>query len=289
MMCKKDGPIEDRYFDFSYVRVNDSDGKPFGVYDHAVDVTDRVLARRHLEESIQNLALERELRENFVMALTHDLRNPLTAAMMGVQILERKIQDTLQIKKLSDVTRHLNRIDRMVRDLLDVTKIKGNEKLPLDLSDCDLNAITRSIMEEFVVIHGDRFILKNQDDLVGRWDARALQRIIENLIGNAIKYGSVTTPITVSLMKKSGLVEISIHNEGNPIPAEEQQLLFKKFHQTYRAQNSSHRGWGIGLTLVKGLVEAHEGEIFIKSEVNEGTTFIVIIPQNSKSNQLLHS
>lgn len=283
------GPPEDRYFDYSYLRMNDAGGKPYGVYNHFFEVTEKVLDRRLLEESIQNLAQERELRESFVMALTHDLRTPLTAAMMSAQLLERGTKDPLQLQKLNSISRNMDRIDQMVRDLLDVTKIKGKEKLPLDIAECDLNAITHSIIEEFVGIHGDRFILKNENNLVGNWDARALQRMIENLMSNAIKYGSPKTPISIGLKKKNGFIEICVHNEGNPIPAHEQQLLFKHFHRASAATNSSQKGWGIGLALVQGLAEAHGGDVQVKSEMDEGTSFIVTIPQDSRSYQILQS
>ena len=283
------GPLEDRYFDYSYLRVNDADGKPYGVFNHGIEVTEKVLARHALEESIKNLADERELRENFVMSLTHDLRTPLTAAKMSVQLVQRETQVPSKISKLSAVTSYLDRIDDMVRDLLDVTKIRGKEKLPLDISECDLNTITHSIIEVFVSTHGDRFILENEENLVGYWDPKALQRIIENLLSNAVKYGSLTTSISIGLKKKNGFMEICVHNEGNPIPPHEQQKLFIKFHRSSSARNSSQGGWGIGLTLVQGLAEAHGGNIQIESDLNKGTTFIVTLPQDARSFQTISS
>jgi PAS domain S-box-containing protein len=277
------GPTEDRYFDFSCLRINDADGKPYGVYNHFIEVTERVLAHRLLEKSIQNLAEERELRENFVMTLTHDLRTPLTAARMSAELLMRNSNDPLKRQKIASmIVKSIDRANRMISDLLDVCQIKAGSKISLNIEACNLNEITQSTLDDLISIHGDRFRLNSNEQIHGYWECTAIRRIIENLLGNAVKYGAPKALITIGLKQKMETIEISVHNEGNVIPPEDQILLFRLFQRAESARQGSDKGWGIGLTLVQGLVEAHGGSVLVKSEVSEGTTFIVELPINAR-------
>jgi signal transduction histidine kinase len=278
----KDGSLEDHYFDFTCQRIMDAEGKPYGVFAHSVDVTDRVRARQELEETVRELAEERVLRESFVATLTHDLRGPLTIAKVCAEVLMRNPRDVHQLKKFETIVRNMDRLDNMIRGLLDVTRIKSGEKVLLNISECNLNEITRAIIEEQISVHGDRFILKADKNIIGFWDCASIQRMIENLLGNAIKYGTPQCPITVQLVDVNKIVKISVHNEGQPIPADEQILLFEKFRRSSSATKSLQKGWGIGLTLVRGLAEAHGGQVNVRSELNEGTTFTISIPKDSK-------
>ena len=100
----------------------------------------------------------------------------------------------------------------------------------------------------------------------------------ENLVGNAVKYGTPNTAITVRLRNESGAVEIEIHNHGNPISEKEQAFLFKSFDKSPSSENCSTPGWGVGFTLVKGVVAAHSGSVKVKSDEGFGTSFIVALP-----------
>jgi signal transduction histidine kinase len=97
---------------------------------------------------------------------------------------------------------------------------------------------------------------------------------VENLIGNALEYGSPGAPITISLKREAASVEVAVHNRGVPIPSQEIPLLF----QNFRRAKSAHEGWGLGLTSVKGVVDAHQGKIRVESAEGKGTSFILEIP-----------
>ncbi len=171
----EDGPLEDHYYDFTYVRITDENDQPYGVYDHAVEVTDRVLARRSLEDSraglekaIAELKEERELRERFVATLSHDLRTPLTAAKISAQILGRKAEDPSQVQKVAArISSHMDRADEMIRDLLDAVSIRAGGKLPLVFERCDLNQVIIETLEDLSSIHGDRFHFQAADQVEG--------------------------------------------------------------------------------------------------------------------------
>ena len=114
----------------------------------------------------------------------------------------------------------------------------------------------------------------------------ALQRVVQNLATNAVKYGSAETPITITLKEFEHDAQIAVHNEGNGLTQEEQAHVFDKFHRTKSAVASGRNGWGIGLTLVKGIAEAHGGSVIVESELGKGVTFIVKLPREVKTSAL---
>jgi PAS domain S-box-containing protein len=266
-----DGTLEDHYFDFTYVRVLDTEGKPYGVYDHAIDVTDRVIARREMDQ-------ERDLRERLVAALSHDLRTPLATGKLAAQLLVHKAHDprllAIAAKRIED---NMDRADRMIRDLLDVSRIRGGQAIPLEIESCDLTQVASAVVEDMIAMHGKRFMLASSSPAIGFWDGHALRRILENFASNAAKYGAPGTPITIRLTNEGDYVRAEVHNHGKPIAAEEIPLLFDLFRRSRGA--TPNLGWGIGLSLVQALVQAHGGTITVASSAATGTTFAVRLPR----------
>ncbi|MBD1871851.1 sensor histidine kinase, partial [Cyanobacteria bacterium FACHB-471] len=104
------------------------------------------------------------------------------------------------------------------------------------------------------------------------------RRVIENLAINAVKYGAPNTPITLTLEQTETHVNLTIHNQGNPIPPDAQSILFQQFRRATSAQGQ--KGWGLGLFLAKSIVEAHEGTITVESTESKGTSFIIKFPRS---------
>ncbi len=274
--------IEDHYYDFTYVRIDSPGGEHYGVYDHAIDVTERVLARRALEESNRKLQRERDLRDRFVAALSHDLRTPLATAKMGAQVLSRRTDDQkLIIKTTGRIMENLDRAEQMIRDLLDAFRISAGERVPLKIQAFELTELISKTLEELSTIHGNRFSLDAEGPIHGYWSPDALRRIIENLCANAIKYGDKLHKITVTLLTSADKVTITVHNYGNPIPPEDQARLFNVFSRSEGAIKGGQRGWGLGLALVKGFAEAHGGSVRVESSSESGTTFTVTLPRGA--------
>jgi signal transduction histidine kinase len=178
---------------------------------------------------------------------------------------------------------NLGRADHMISDLLDANRLKAGEAVPLKLGDHCLNDIAQNSLDELRQIHGDRFRLSSNETIRGRWCRSSLKRIIENLSSNAIKYGSDKSPISVQLQRVltpfDDRVQITVRNEGNPIPREEQPGLFQPFHRTPTAQTGDQKGWGLGLALVKGLAQAHGGSVSLNYSDERGTEFCVDLPR----------
>lgn len=234
-----------------------------------------------LRESATAFALvHTEIREQFVATLTHDLRNPLNSISMASELLQMD-------EKLSGDSRGLavkiyensRRMDRMIQDLLDVTYVRAGGRLTLSLADTCIAEIVKDVVSQMTLAHGKKFVIKGEGAL-GQWDGEALRRAIENLATNAIKYGDPVAPITVHLLSEHGRMYVKVHNEGQPIPTEEQEAIFQSFRRSHINQKGK-RGWGIGLPLVRAVAEAHGGSIQIDSAPERGTTFTIDIPVNS--------
>lgn len=185
----------------------------------------------------------------FIHTLTHDLRTPLTAAHANAQLIRRRPDQAEHVAVMAaKAIESLDRVNRMIEDLLDSARIRAGKRLSVELIERDLVALAKQIQEDLAVVHGDRIRLKcTVSSIVGFWDVRALRRAIENLIDNSFKYGTTGAPVILSVDQPSShWAEISVHNEGNPISEEEQKGLFRAFE---RGSHSGGRiGWGIGLT-----------------------------------------
>ena len=235
-----------------------------------------------LIKNLELLEQEKELRERFVSTLTHDLRTPLTAAKLGAQLLSKKSDiDSPNQTIANRIVANIDRTDSMIRDLLDANLIKAGEKLPLKILHCQLDELLEDAVTEQGSVYGDVFILNNYP-IDGYWDCQAIRRIIENLSSNAVKYGNPLEKVSFKLTydEKADQVQIEIHNFGNPIDSDTQIEMFNPYK---RAESSKdQKGWGLGLSLIKGLTEAHGGTVSVKSDKEHGTTFSVVLPRDSR-------
>lgn len=272
--------LEERYFDTAFSRISFGEQELFRVMATPREVTERVLVRKKLEASLKELESEKEMREIFLSTLSHDLRTPLAAIKLSSQIIEKRTDDKPGVIALAKrMIQSVDHADRMIRDLLDVNKLKAKEGIVINPKENCLHNILKKITYELNHIYTDRVIYQSDHESVfGLWDEIAIQRIVENLVSNGIKYGDQDSSVKVHLKKDQDHLEILIHNEGVPIPLEEQSQLFMRYRRSQTAIESGQRGWGIGLAIVKGLVEAHQGSVMIESHVGLGTTFSVKLP-----------
>ena len=239
-----------------------------------------------IEQAVNDAAtrfteIHAEIQQKFVNTLTHDLQNPISAARMNAQmILKRADKPEACISSANRIVASLSRLTSMIHDLLDGSKLRAGETLKLQLVECNLDSVIREVVDEMAVIHGDRFVLRSDDEILGLYGCDGFRRAVENLIGNAVKYSTPQTPITVSLKKTDDSVVLTVHNKGPAIPEKEQPVLFQQFRRTKSASESTNTGWGLGLTLVKGVVDAHKGTVRVESAPGRGTSFIIALPHN---------
>ncbi len=237
-----------------------------------------------LEQAVNDAAVEfseihTDVQQKFVNTLTHDLKTPITSAKINADLLLRRTDlPASAVTAAKRICGSLNRLASMIHDLLDASRIRAGEELNLTFADCELDGMVREVLEEMTFAHGDRFIFKSNEVIRGHWGIDGLRRALENLIGNAVKYSTPETPITVFLQREKTGMELSVHNIGKPIAESEIPLLFQRFRRSKSAQEGSTTGWGLGLTLVKGVVDAHHGKVRVESLDGKGTSFILEIP-----------
>jgi signal transduction histidine kinase len=246
----------------------------------AARIANRVAAERETARTaLAEARVEGELRARFVRALAHDLRSPLAAIRAGAERLTHGGEDQRE-RVGAVVERSVDRVDGMIRDLLDAERVRAGRALTLRTERCDLGALITNVASATNLSAAGRIDVDVVESPACEVDPRAVARIVENLVTNALKYGEEQRPVTVRLRALGDCARIEVHNWGNPIPESELASLFESFERSHRSQDRV--GWGIGLTLVRGLAEAHGGRVEVESTVDRGTTFSVALPRCSR-------
>lgn len=235
-----------------------------------------------VEQAVNDAASEfsqtlSDIQTTLTQTLAHDLRGPITASKIGAQLLLKKPSDPDHCVKIaSRISLSMDRLDLMIHDLLDASRLRAGEKINLTLEECDLDIILSIIVDEANFLNGNRFHYKSNGPLLGNWNENGLKRVFDNLITNAVKFSTPETEIKIKVKVSDETIEVSVHNFGPTISDKEKSILF----QQYRRVKSSHGqpGWGLGLTVVKGITEALKGAVSVESSPEEGTTFLVNLP-----------
>jgi signal transduction histidine kinase len=235
-----------------------------------------------IRDAINAFALAQlALRERFVAALTHDLRNPLATAMAAADLIKHST-DPEQMRPLADrIMNNLDRMDGMIQNLLDAMVFHTGERLSLSIEAFDMLELVSEVAEQFTSVHGALFEVQGST-VTGYWDREALRRCIENLAGNAVKHGAKGRPVRFSVVSLHERVAVSVHNEGPPILPERMESVFQVFQRAVSAREEGSRGWGIGLPYVRGVAESHGGSVTVDSTAQRGTTFTIDMPIDSR-------
>jgi signal transduction histidine kinase len=235
-----------------------------------------------IRESVNAFSLvQSALREQFIAALTHDLRDPLSTAKLAVELI-MLIDDPVKMKSYaSKVNDHLSRMNGMILQLLNAMMFENKQTQALDFSNFDIMDLAKEVQMEASGVHGPRFKVRG-DPVKGWWDREFIKRALENMIGNAIKYGDENKPIRIQAIEVHERLILTVHNFGEPIPPEEQESIFQIFRRAHSAKEGKKRGWGIGLSFVRGVAESHGGSVGVESTLERGTTFLFDIPIDAR-------
>lgn len=225
-------------------------------------------------ESVREFSTMQEgFRRRIAAGLSHDMRNPLSVMVTCAQVLSLGCDPAHVLAIGQKIIANGNRLDEMIRELLDALSVQRAEALPLALSEFDM----RDLAGEVVAEVNDRLPGKCTllgDPVQGHWCRDSMRRALENLLTNAVKYGD-QAPIRVKIDATLGRLILSVHNTGKPIPPEH---TGKIFDYLWRERGSAAGGWGIGLPFVQGVAESHGGSVAVDSGPATGTTFIIDVP-----------
>jgi signal transduction histidine kinase len=235
-----------------------------------------------IREAANSFALaQAALRERFVAALTHDLRNPLAGASMAADLITMSSSEPKTKELAARITENLSRMNSMINDLLDAVVFQAGERLRLHLESFDMLALAHEVRDQLTAVHG-RDIQVSGMTVNGTWDRAVIKRALENLVGNAVKYGAPDTPVRISVTAQHERVIVSVHNEGDPIPPEQAEFVFQVFRRAASAMEGEKQGWGLGLPFVRAVAESHGGSVGLDSAAERGTTFTIDIPVDAR-------
>jgi signal transduction histidine kinase len=229
--------------------------------------------------------VQSRFRDQFFATVAHDLRNPLNVAQSSAGLILRDPLSERVTHWATRIVENTSRVDRMVQDLLDAMRVEAGARLPIEIKPCDLVEVVGQTLERLETEYGERFVLVAPKPVRGYLAPDALERAVENLASNAVKYGAPSHPITVAVREAHGRAILTVHNHGPHIPAEEQENLFRAFQRLTEAETSGKRGWGLGLAQVRAVAEAHGGSIGVDSLPERGTTFVIDIPVDARPYQ----
>ncbi len=209
--------------------------------------------------------------------MSHDFRGPLQNAGNYLELIRRDADPAQRAHFAGRAASNLRRVDSMIGRLLDVTRTNAGARLSLRIESFEAVTLAREVIADLAMRSGDRLELHADSAVTGYWDGDRLRQALENLLTNAIKYGRPDTAITACVTGTHGRLLISVHNEGDPIPAEVFGVMFQPFRRSLSAERSDQDGWGLGLVLVQAIAEAHGGSVAVDSSVERGTTFTLDI------------
>jgi len=227
-----------------------------------------------LTASMERFAVQTDVfRDQFIGVLSHDLRTPLGAITTGTLLLAVPEDNPHRSRVVAIMMNSARRMERMIGDLLDLTRTRFGGAIPLERRDADLRQICEEVMAEILAGQPDAVLrLEADGDLRGQWDADRLAQVISNLISNAIQHGG-GTPITLTAHQQHDSVTLTVQNGGAPIPPDVLPFVFEPLARGHGTGASG--SIGLGLFIAREIVSAHGGAIQVSSSAEAGTTLTV--------------
>ena len=240
--------------------------------------------RRELQESLEALRRLETLRDSLVHMVVHDLRSPLAAISACMEVIKWDAEEQHRQELAADVETALHAtrtIIRLVNSVLDVSKMEGAE-MRLQLVPADIAAVARESVDELESLVGTRQLVREwpEDPVMAIVDRDVVSRVLQNLLGNALKFTPAAGAITVEVEANDDMVRVAVSDTGPGIPREYRERVFEKFGQVDAVSRGQRFSTGLGLTFCRLAVEAHGGHIGVDSEVGRGSTFWFVLPLN---------
>ncbi|MCK7558545.1 ATP-binding protein [Chitinophaga sedimenti] len=220
--------------------------------------------------------------QNFMMAVTHELKSPIAAAKLNLEtIRKRKLDEEKQHKLIDNTIRETNRLDQLCNNILLASQFE-NQRYQLYQEQVDLSSLVQAGTDEIAGrVTSHRIHSDIQPDIWVDADKFMLQIVLSNLVENAIKYVPKGTDIEVKLFEKDRLLKWQVIDAGPGIPADEKDRIFQKFYRIGNENTRSAKGSGLGLYLTRKIIEQHNGTIVVKDNAPAGTIFEITLGEYS--------
>jgi len=231
--------------------------------------------------AVKNQLQISQQQQNFMMAITHELKTPIAVTKLNLETLQkRKLDETQQQRLLSNTLQESNRMNSLCNNLLLSSQIEaGGYRITAE--NLEVDPLLEDCTKDFVTRHPERsFITQLENNVQIEGDALLLRMAFNNLLENAVKYSQRDTTITISLTRKNNQAVITFADQGPGIPDEEKKKVFSKFYRLGNEATRKAKGTGLGLYIVKKIVEAHHAAIAIENCMPSGAAFVLTFKTN---------
>lgn len=229
---------------------------------------------RDKEEKVNTIKLYNTL----LNSLSHELRTPIATIVGAVDTLQEgqdKLSPAMKSELLNEIDRASIRLNRQVENLLNMSRLESG-MLKLNIDWCDINELVHSVIQKISETSSRKIDFSANDDLpLFKLDRGLMEQVLQNLVHNAIQYTPENAVITIEALYRPGICVLIVSDRGNGFPEREIKFVFDKF---YRLPNTKVGGSGLGLSIVKGFVEAHQGTIVLSNSREGGAVFTLEIP-----------
>lgn len=242
--------------------------------------------QQELQRHASELEQANQTKDQFLSIASHELKTPITVIRAQVQFNLRRLAKQQELppevaplrEMLEQVDRQTQHLQGLVNDFLDLSILREG-RMPFRPAPCDLTAKCREVIEKQQTISSRSMILQAPSTpIILKADCERIGQVIINLVTNAIKYSPETSTVLISIRQSNTGATLQVHNDGQPIPLQQQKRIFEPYYRTPNARSSQEKGWGLGLAICKEIVERHQGRIWVESSSERGTNFFVWLP-----------
>jgi len=246
-----------------------------------IDITTEIKSNKIMEKALES-------QEEFLANISHELKTPLNVIYSTIQLFNMYCKNGSLDKNKESIFKYINsmmqncyRLSKLINNIVDLSKIEAGF-FELNLSNYNIVEIVEEIVNSvaaYTDVKGLDIIFDTDiEEKIIACDPEKIERILLNLISNAIKFSDEENKIFVNVKDKNELIEISVRDNGIGIERNELDMIFNRFRQVNKSLSRNAEGTGIGLSLVKAIVELHQGSIHVESEIGKGSTFTVYLP-----------
>jgi signal transduction histidine kinase/PAS domain-containing protein len=269
------------YWNFIFEPLLDANGETQEILMLTIDVTSEIKANIIMENALKS-------QEEIFANISHELKTPLNIIFSTAQLLNMYCESDSLDQRKSSIIKYINsikqnsyRLSKLINNIVDLSKIQAGF-FELKLSNNNIvEVVEETVMSvtNFTEVKGINIIFDTDvEEKNIACDPEKIARVVLNLISNAIKFSEIGNEILVEIKDKDEFVEISVKDSGIGIEDHNLDMIFDRFKQVDKSLSRNAEGTGIGLSLVKSIVELHEGHIYVESKFGEGSRFIVVLP-----------
>ncbi|UOW69460.1 sensor histidine kinase [Paraclostridium bifermentans] len=253
-----------------------------GGFDSKIDYQSNIYEIDTLISSINNLSLKLEEQENLRKRLTtdisHELRTPLTNVQTHLEAMIDGVWDP-SIERLNSVNEEVIRLTNLVNQLKNLAKF-DSEKNKLNLTEVNIEKLIKNIVynNQGCALEKNINIMMNLENINAYLDKDKISQVVVNLLSNAIRYTNNGGNIYINAYEEKENIKIHFKDDGVGIPKESLKYIFERFYRVDESRSKETGGIGVGLTIVKSIIDLHKGKIEVKSKKNKGSEFIITLP-----------